>query len=301
MDTTTPPVYLGQQTLLTRDNSTFFVSSGKSTSNMNGNVFVYRQNSNDTWDYNTALYSVSNLSSTHDSGSNSYPATFGNSLCCSQNGHILFVGAPDHRNGSGYQHGSVSVFNYNDISNSWSLGELITETSTNNNHHFGSTVCCSKNGRRLFVGNSLHDYGNSEVHLYEYDDATSSYVKNASFDIKPALSNGLISNFGNHLACDAFGTTLVVGSDYYQRQISGNTRYPGNVHVFGESSGTWSLVKDLYDDISNNRLVTAAGTEFNNASEIGRNLTIDDSGNHIFPVNCGCWKHKFSKRSCILF
>ena len=282
IDTTTPPVYLGQETLLTRDNSTFFVSSGKSNNNINGNVFVYRQNNSNVWTYNTSLYSISNLSSTHDSGSNSYPAKFGNSLCCSENGYILFVGAPDHRNASGFQHGSVSVFNYNDISNSWSLGELITETSTNNNHHFGFAICCSKNGRKLFIGNSLHDYGNSEVHLYEYDDATASYGKNTSFDIKPTLTNGLISNFGNHLACDAFGTTLVVGSDYYQQQISGNTRYPGNVHVFGESSGTWSLVKDLYADISNNRMVTVAGTEFNNSSEIGRDVAIDDSGNHIF-------------------
>lgn len=277
IDDSSPPLFLGEQVLINNNGTKLFISSLKTINNIHGEVFEYSYNSG--WNFEGQFYSLSSVASTHTGGS-VYPAKFGNQLCCSYDGNVLVVGTPEHRNNT-IVHGSVSVFKY---TTSWSELQHIVNSNVTG-FKFGSSICCNKDGTRIFVGTSVDQYTLSNVFLYEYNSSTSQYDLNSTFssDIKPDLgSNGPLSNFGNNLDCDEFGNVLIVGSDNFYRSINGNTRYPGTTHLIKYDGTNWSNEKDFFEDISNNRTYTVAGTELNNASVIGQRVKISDDASHIF-------------------
>jgi hypothetical protein len=277
IDDSNPPLFLGEQVLINHNGTKLFISSLKTINNIHGEVFEYSYNNG--WNFEGQFYSTSSVSSTHTGGSD-YPAKFGNQLCCSYDGNILVVGTPEHRNNT-IVHGSVSIFKY---TTSWiELQHIVNSNVTG--FKFGSSLCCNKDGTRIFVGTSVDQYTLSNVFLYEYNSSTSQYDLNSTFssDIKPELgSNGPLSNYGNNLDCDEFGNVLIVGSDNFYRSINGNTRYPGTAHLITYDGTNWSNEKDFFEDISNNRTHTVTGTELNNASLIGQRVKISDDASHIF-------------------
>ena len=292
IDTTVPPVHLGKEVLLSNDGNFCFIASNKSiynnATNSNGDVFVYEYNSsNKTWSLGSSFYTLAYTDiSNHEFGGGSYPAKFGNSLCCSTDNTLLFVGVPGYRTSS-INHGAVCVFEKSN--NTWSLKETITNRDTNGNlistnQLFGSSVACSNDGSMLFIGTNVNTYSTSDV--YKYDLTNSTYVKDTSFSIKPTLSyTSANSNFGNHLACDASGNYLVVGSDYFAKEIGASVYYSGSVHIYENQSGSWSLLQECFSDISNNR--PYSGAVIANGTSIGKDVTIskDASKLDVEPVS----------------
>ena len=276
INTTSVPVYFGKDVLFSKDGSVLFVSTLKSTNNIHGDVFSYIFQNN-AWTYAQSFFALSTVMNSHNDGSNSYSASFGDEIACSGDGSVLFVNAPTHRGPSGVSHGSISIFKK---ATTWTHVQEILEDAYKNNQ-IGYSICCNDDGTRLFIGSNVSNYSDSFVLLYTWDGTQ--YSKHSTFsNIKPTLTTGLISNFGESLSCDSSGTTVVIGSSKFYGDINGNTRYPGNVHIASENNNTWSIVKDCFVDISNNRPVTVAGTEMSNVSYIGRKVAIDRSGTHIF-------------------
>lgn len=286
IDTTVTPSNLGKEVLLSNDGNFCFIASNKSiynnATNSNGDVFVYEYNSsNRTWSLDTSFYTLAYTDlSNHEFGGGAYPANFGDSLCCSADNTLLFVGVPGYRT-TNISHGAVCVFEKSN--NTWSLKQTITNRDSNGDlilahQFFGSSVACSNDGSMLFIGTNASTY--SASYVCKYDLTVNTYVKDASFSIKPTLSyNSANSNFGNHLACDASGNYLVVGSDYFAKEINSSVYYTGSVHIYENQSGSWSLLKECFSDISNNR--PYSGAVIANGASIGKDVTISKDASKI--------------------
>lgn len=282
IDPLVPPMYLGRTVLISKNNNCLFVSSSKSvyngSTNSHGDVFIYNYDTNTgTWSLETSLYTLAYSSiSDHDFGGGTYIGNFGKSMCCNDANNILFVGMPGYRTTS-TTHGCVCIFEY--INSSWSFKQKILGTTTNN--QFGNSVTCNGDGTMLFVGTNANTYNISDV--YKFDLTNNSYVQDTTFSIKP-VSDKANASFGNQIKCDISANILVVGSTDYAYSVNSTTYYTGSVHIFQNSSNTWSELKDCYPDISNNR--PYSGATIANGANIGKSVSIsDDASKIVFSTN----------------
>lgn len=246
---------IGKTVYLSPDGSYCFIGADKSsTSSNNGDVFVYKYDSAvRSWDYKDNLASYASLSN-HQ---NTTVANFGHAIISNYDGSIVYVGIPGYTT-SNVTHGAVQVFSRS--GESWSSSAFIENKNSDNalilaNQRFGSTIALG--GSNLFIGTKTsNSYANSDVLLYN----STTYAKDHNFSIKPTNSYAN-SNFGSSLACDASGTTLFVGSDYFGRQVGESVYYTGDVHIFTYDV-SWSQLQNCYSDIKNNHsnaIATGAG------------------------------------------
>jgi hypothetical protein len=276
---------LGKEVILSKDGDKCFIATNKAeyngSVNNQGDVFLYIYNSSSrTWSYSQSFYGLaqSDLSG-HNFGSGAYPMFFGESLCCNNDVTLLFVGIPGF-NTSNTNHGGVCIFEYSN--SSWSLKQIITNLDGNNsqilaNNKMGASLACSNDGSRLFVGTDAN-YTNSFVH--KYDLANGVYSKDTNFDIKPTLSyTAANGNFGTSIDCNSNGSRLFVASDNFAKQFNSSTYYSGSVHIYEESGGNWSLLKELFNDISNNP--PYSGSVIANGSEIGKDISVSNDGSRL--------------------
>jgi hypothetical protein len=283
LDTSISPNYLGKSVCISSDGTYSFISSQKSvvssTTNHDGDVHVYSYNSaNRTWSYETSLYPVITSSlSNHQGSSGVYSAEFGYVMQSNSDGSVLYIGIPGYRI-SNLNVGAVCVLQR--IGSYWSVQQFIENQDSNGssilaNIRFGSTLSI-RNTNTLFIGTDANSYTNSNV--YKFDYISGSFTKDFSFSIKPtnAFAN---SNFGTSISSDLSGTTLVVGSVNFGRTVNSSTYYTGSTHVFQYSSGSWSQIQDLYEDISNNPPYN--GATIANGAKIGENISMSQDGDKI--------------------
>lgn len=276
IDTSVGPIYIGKKTLLSGNGQRLFISSLKSiASGNNGDVFVYDLDSNDiSWNYQTSLYSTIYTDiSNHDYQNGMYPANIGNELKCSYDGNTLYVGIPGYRT-SNINHGAISILSY--ANSSWSCNQTITNDFLTN-HNFGASIAVNETNDVLFIGTNVQNYTPSNV--FRFTKSSNLFSKDSTFDIKP-VNNGITSNFGNKLDCDACGNKLLVGSTNFSYYLNGNNRYTGTAQLYeyNTSNQSWNLKQDFFNDICNNLLTNATLANGNN---IGKSIQIDSSGEKI--------------------
>lgn len=274
---------LGKHTYLSKDNTYCFISSNNSIYNSStnniGDVFVYKfNNTTKTWSFENSLYQYAHSSLTNHDGS--YSSKFGSFVIANNDTTKIFVGVPGYRT-SNVHHGAVCVFER--ANSSWSFKELITSNDSNGNlilahSYFGASLSCNSTGNTLFIGTDTIS-NSSAANVYKFDLSSNTYTKDTNFDIKPTMLGN--SNFGNYLDCDDNADYLVVGSDYFAKSIDGNTRYTGSVHIYNKDiNNNWSLLKECYEDISNNS--PYSGAVISNGASIGKVVSISDDGTKLF-------------------
>lgn len=270
------PINIGQKVLVSDDGSTLFISALKSADSLyDGEVFVYTyNNSSFSWEFQDSLYQIaySNISD-HDGVNGTYPLYFGKSICCSYDGNTLIAGIPGYRK-TNVIAGGFCIFKR--TGNTWSFISKHEHGSLVNNY-MGYSLACSSDASIIFSGSDSSSYSTSNVYRYAYNSSSGNYEQDTSFDIKPTNSIAN-SNFGSALDCNDDGTRLVVGSNNYGVYYNSNNRYCGNVQIFHETSGSWSLHSDLFNDISSNLL---SGTIISNGNEIGNNVCTNNDGSKI--------------------
>lgn len=289
LDISTPPVNLGERVLISKDGSTAFVSSKKNKSNQFvGDVFIYSFNlATYTWDYVTNIYSITNTELSSHQANSAYISEFGSSTCCSSDGSILAVGA------SGFRQANTSkgaVFIYEKTNTGWVYRQGII-FATSNNYKLGYSLCGDDSLDKLFIGT---DATSTLADIYMYEKSTSggvlSYSWGSSFNVKTLanFNTGTNATFGTSLDCSSDGNTLIVGSDNYQQLMDGNTRYPGEVQVFTNQLGAWTLKQSLFSDIMTNKpssLTLANGSKFGNKVSIssdGTKLVLGTAVGYVF-------------------
>ena len=279
LDISTPPVNLGECVLISKDGSTAFVSSKKNKSNQFvGDVFIYSFNlSTYNWDYVTNIYSIANTELSSHQANSAYVSEFGSSLCCNSDGSILAVGAPEFRQSNTFK---GAVFIYEKTSSGWVYRQGIL-FSTANNYKLGYSLCGDDSLDKLFIGSDATSTL-TDVYLYEKDTSSNSlnYSLNSNFNIKTLanFNSGTNATFGTSLDCSSDGNTLIVGSDNYQQDIDGNTRYPGEVHVFVNENGTWSLNQSLFSDVMTNK---PSSLTLSNGSKLGNKVSVSADGSKL--------------------
>ena len=303
LDLSTPPVYLGDKVLISKNGSTAFVSSKKNKLNQYiGDVFIYSFNTTTfSWDFVTNIYSVSNSDLTDHQNSSAYVSNFGSDMCCSSDGTILAVGASEFRETNTSK---GAVFIYEKTTSGWVYRQRIILVD-NNNYKLGYSLCCDDTMSKLFIGT---DATSTLTDVYLYEKGTSgtlSYSWVSSFNIKSIanFNSGTIATFGTSLDCTSDGNTLVVGSDNYQQTKNGSTIYPGEVQVFVYESNAWSLKQSFYSDIESNKpssLTIANGTKLGNKVSIsadGSKLMMGTTVGYIFyyEYNSGSAVYTFVK------
>lgn len=288
----TPPINVGKNVCLTDDGKTLFIGMNKSyfpTSNNlngvvngvnhNGDVFVFYYNDNDgTWNIDlssSSLYEQIHVDiSNHEYNSGTQPMLLGSSIHVSRDMNKLFIGIPNYRIGN-ISKGAISIFNK--VSNKWVYDNTIVQ-SNNIINKFGSSIATSYNGDVLFIGTNTNNASNSYVYKYNYNSLTNEYNIDNSFttNIKSLCDLSNNSNFGNSIVCNDTGDILVIGSSNYFN--TSNSTYTGNIQIIKHdyNQSEWILLKDLKEDISNNKLGIIS-----NGSNIGRHVTMDASGNKI--------------------
>lgn len=268
LDLSKPPVNLGDGVLVSKDGSTAFVSSKKNKLNQFiGDVFVYTFNTSTySWDYTESLYSISNTDLTnHEDTSGTQVSLFGSSgMCCSSDGSLLAVGASNFRETNTSK---GAVFIYERTPNGWVYKQVL-KLATNGFYKLGYSMCCDDNMDKLFVGTDATSTL-ATVYLFENNPSTTYFTMNTSFDIKGLtnLASGTVATFGTSLDCDATGDYLVVGSNNYQQ----GTVYPGEVQIFINNNGTWSLSQSLYSDVMSNKPTSLT---ISNGAKLGNKVSV---------------------------
>ena len=260
---------------------------------------------------------------------------FGNVLSLSDDGNSLAVAAVTEDssstgvngvlNDNSTDTGTVYLFRFNTISNTWSQQAHIKASNAGINDRFGSSLSMSGDGNMLAVGTTLEDGSSTgingvqnnnstdtgAVYVFRFNTTSNNWVQHAYIKASNADAGDL---FGRSISLSADGNTLAVGADGEASLSTGvnsvpnnNSYFVGAVYIFRLKNDAWtqqayikSSVVQRQDRIgwsvslSSDGNILAVGTSGERSSAMGIG-GVDDNSNtnfgasYIFEFSNATW------------
>ncbi|GFH59663.1 hypothetical protein CTEN210_16139 [Chaetoceros tenuissimus] len=189
----------------------------------------------------------------------------GSAVAMNESGNIIAVGAE----GRNYYQGSVTVYEYNASSNTWTqLGNQIQGLTSD--VYFGSSVALSNDGYRLVAGAPNEEYYSGSVLIYDYNASTNTWELLGD----TLTSDGYYGKTGTDVSINGDGSILafsapalradwnatVPNDDYYSEDY-------GHVYIFTFAGSGW---------IQMGNTIMADDKSF-----LGGSISLSDDGNRI--------------------
>lgn len=158
---------------------------------------------------------------------------FGASVRLSSDGTHLFVGATGWE-GTQTNQGGVYEFFYDGAA--WSqVGSVITTATASG--FLGSAVCLSSDRTIMAIGAAAYSTNKGRVQIFEYNG--SSWALRNTVTASDGASNDL---FGNSVALNKTGTTLIVGASDWEGTTGTNT---GAVYTYVYANSSWTQFEGI--------------------------------------------------------
>ena len=191
-----------------------------------GSIYIYQYNqSSSQW----VLLGGSPISGSNDQD------YFGNSISLNHNGNRIAIGAPRDDDG-GEDRGSVIVYQYNEISNTWNtLGQI---SGKQDSGYFGFGVKMNKAGDRFVASAPLDDQVQSNggtMRVYQYGGGST--------------WNQVGDDMGGYQGNDYYGTVAINGSGN-RVAFSEGDRDNRRIKIYQETGGSWSAHGTQTNDAS---------------------------------------------------
>lgn len=192
----------------------------------------------------------------------------GYSICLSNDGNIIAIGAPYNNNVNGSDSGHVRI--YRNISNVWTqIGSDINGEASNDLS--GYSLSLSNNGNVMAVGAPNNDgNGNNSGHVRVYQNNLDVWTQIGS-DINGESAGDL---FGLNVSLSDNGNIIAIGGPYND----GNGSDSGHVRIYRNNLGSWTQIgSDIngesfgdrsgwYVSLSNDGNIVAIGAIDNNGN-----------------------------------
>lgn len=173
---------------------------------------------------------------------------FGYSVCLSQDGSTLAVGAPFEETSPNSNTGAV--YTYTRSGSSWVFQQKIYPSATYNGAAFGASISLSDDGTKLVVGApfdgpTVTDGGAAYVFNYSIALGWTQFQK-----ITPAVL-ATRDYFGRSVCISGDGTTIIIGASGWSTPPSQFT-YQGAAYIFAFSGPSWYEQQQILPSVVDN-------------------------------------------------
>lgn len=151
-----------------------------------------------------------------------YGDKFGNSVACSSDGSVVFVGCPDANSGSNNAAGAIYVYS----GSNWGTVTKLTASDTSTTGGLGVSLACSTDGSVVVGGAWSADVGASLNTGAAYVFSGTNYATEKKLYASDRAQGDEI---GNAVACSSDGSVVVVGG---YLTSPGGTSFAGDAYVF---------------------------------------------------------------------
>ena len=171
-----------------------------------------------------------------DTAANDY---FGSSVSVSSDGSTVLIGSSNDDTGSGYDAGSVYVFE--SVGDEWMQTAKLVASDTAANDYFGSSISLSSDGSTVLIGSRVDDAseGIGAGSVYVFESVGDEWMQTAKL---VASDTTIFDYFGSSISLSYDGTTALIGSSGYDTD---STYDAGSAYVFESVGDEWMQTAKL--------------------------------------------------------